>query len=218
MPQNTINHITPSNFELLKVNSELNWLNITVILFCILLIIISKSISSKSIASIISLNKNNPLQPKGTITYLLSLNYFIVVTLYIWNYYALTSIDFNYNSFFIILISVIGISLLKLTVIYLIDILFKRNNHFHITLHIQFYKLQGIILLLLYILTYFFDNQTLTTTYLFILIFTIILIIIREIKSLFTALNNRISLLYLILYLCTLELLPIALIIKFFLY
>jgi hypothetical protein len=50
--------------------------------------------------------------------------------------------------------------------------------------------------------------------YLICAIIFIILMVTREIKSLFTALNKGISLFYIILYLCTLEILPLILIIK----
>jgi len=213
---NYINHINSTDFELIKLNSEINWLNIAALLICVILIISSKIISSDSIYSIIGLRKEKSQTSKGLPSYFLSLNYFIVISLYIWNYYVINNNNEKFYSLFIIFAIVVSISFTKLLTIYLIDILFKRKNHFHLKLHFQFYQLLGAILLPLYVLTYFFEPKHLIISYFFIFILAILLLITREILSLFTALNNRISLLYLILYLCTLELLPIALVAKFF--
>ncbi len=213
---NSIKYINHSNFELIKLNSELNWLNIIALLVCVLLVISSKIISSDSILSIIGIRTEKTQTSKGLPSYFLSLNYFIIVSLFIWNYYIIINTNSLYNSLFIVLAIVIGISFLKLLIIFIIDFLFKRKDHFHIKLHFQFYQLLGVILLPLYILTYFFEPKNLLLTYFYILILIILLLIVREFISLFTALNNRISLLYLILYLCTLELLPIILVAKFF--
>lgn len=213
---NSIKHIDHTNFELIKLNSEVNWLNIILVLICITLIISSKMISSDSIISIIGLKKEKKQTSKGLPSYFLNLNYFIIVSLFLWNYYITISQTNQFYSFFILLSIVIGVSLLKILVIYLIDTLFNRNNHFHVRIHFQFYQLFGIILLPLYILSYFFEPKNLLHFYLYVSILFILGLITREILSLFTALNNRISLLYLILYLCTLELLPVVLVIKLF--
>jgi|GEM_PF-1913395 len=213
---NSITHINHTNFELIKLNSEINWLNISALLLCVILIISSKIISSDSIYSIIGLRQEKSQTSKGLPSYFLSLNYFIVISLYIWNYYIINNDNEKPYSLFIIFLIIISISFTKILTIYLIDILFKRKNHFHLKLHFQFYQLLGAILLPLYVLTYFFEPKYLMISYFYIFILAILLLITREILSLFTALNNRISLFYLILYLCTLELLPIALVAKFF--
>lgn len=213
---NYINHITHTDLELIKLNSQINWLNIIALLVCVILIISAKLISSESILSIIGLKKEKTLTAKGLPSYFLSLNYFIVLALFLWNYYSITTNTKEIYSLFIIFAIIIGVSFLKIFAIYSIDVLFRRKKHFHLKLHFQFYQLIGVILLPLYVLTYFLESEHLITSYYYILILSILLLIIRETLSLFTALNNRISLLYLILYLCTLELLPIALVIKFF--
>ena len=213
---NYINYINHTDFELNNLNSGINWLNIAAVLLCVALIISSKIISSDSISSIIGLRKVKTQTSKGLPSYFLSLNYFIVVSLYIWNFDMVYNGTQHFYSLFLILTLVLGVALIKLLTIFLIDVLFKRKNHFHLKLHFKFYQLQGVTLLPLYVLTYFLESNTLIISYLCILILSVILLIVRETLSLFTALNNSISLLYLILYLCTLELLPIALIFKFF--
>ena len=213
---NSITHIDYTNLQLIRQNSEINWLNVISLLLCISLIISSKMISSDSISSIIGLKKEKTQTTKGLPSYFLSLNYFIVITLYIWNYYITTNDANHLYSLFIIFSIVIGISYIKLLTIYLIGTFFKRKDHFHLKLHLKFYKLLGVLLLPLYVLTYFFTPENLLFAYIFIAILSLLLLITREILSLFAALNNRISLLYIILYLCTLELLPIALVTKLF--
>lgn len=213
---NTVNHINNLDFELIKLNSEINWFNITSILICVSLVISSKIISSDSIVSIIGLRNKKTQSSKGLPSYFLSFNYFITVSLFIWNYYITTNNSNAFYSFFLILATVTTVSFVKLLLMYSINILFNQKNHFHIRLHFKFYHLLGIILLPLYVLSYFFEPKNLLLFYFYVSILFTLVLITRELLSLFTALNNRISLLYLILYLCTLELLPIILAIKLF--
>jgi hypothetical protein len=166
---NSITHINHTDFELIRLNSVINWLNIIALLICVSLIISSKIISSNSISSIIGLRKEKAQTSKGLPSYILSLNYFIVISLYVWNYYKTISDTYFSYSFFLIFVSIIGISFIKHLTIYLIDTLFKRKNHFHLKLHFQFYQQLGVVLLPLYVLTYFFEPKNLLLSYFYIL-------------------------------------------------
>ncbi len=119
------------------------------------------------------------------------------------------------------LIGVIGLSVFKNLLIFIIAFVFKRRDYFHIQNHFSFYQIIGVIFVPLFILSYFLGdfvvfNKSITMleTYTFFGLLALIILVIRELKSLFTALTKSISLFYIILYLCTLEILPIILLIK----
>ena len=157
----------------------------------------------------------------------LIVNYYVITTLFIWQF-CLTKYMPNINSaiLFLYLLSVVFIvSNLKLIMILVIDTLFNRRDHFHIRLHLYYFQVLGLIVLPIYVLSFYLGDNiaqdsflngyfTKMNLYFVAALLFITIIIIREIKSLLTALNNRISLLYIILYLCTLEILPLILVIK----
>ena len=215
MPKNILNHIDYSNLELNHINTGIDWFNVSAVFLCVCLIIIGRKFNPDSFQTIFKPSNNR--SSNGISTILLITNFIITMSLFLWRAYSINySNEHSISLFFLILFSIIGVLLLKIGIIYFIDVLFKRNNHFHITLHLKFYQLIGLVLLPIYILTYFLEQTNLNRAYILALIIFICLIIFRESKALFTALNNRISLLYIILYLCTLELLPIVLSFKIF--
>ena len=77
--------------------------------------------------------------------------------------------------------------------------------------HFIFYQIGGLIMTPFLLFTHFIpaEFQAITTTICLILV--MLLLFIREIQSLQRALKARVSVLYIILYLCTLEILPLVL-------
>ncbi|MEX1000773.1 MAG: DUF4271 domain-containing protein [Crocinitomicaceae bacterium] len=78
--------------------------------------------------------------------------------------------------------------------------------------HLVFFQVGGIILTPIIILSHFLSYQWQSPILLATLIFVGFLIVLREFQSIARAIKARISLLYIILYLCTLELLPLVLV------
>jgi len=230
MESNLVKYIHDSNFELIQSQHNFDWFNWSIVLVCIVLVIIARQSNYEYLPKLFKLQNNfntNTNNLSKLPSFLLITNYYLVISLFIWQF--LIGLNaFNLNTYLIYgltLISLISLSISKLIIIYIVDILFKRKNHFHIRYHLSFTQIIGIIVLPFYIFSFFlFPNQNLDLfvnvtigridIYLFVLIIFSLTILYREFKSLFAALNNRISLLYIILYLCTLEILPLILAIK----
>ena len=230
---NLIKHTTTSEFYLIDNYSEIDWLNWTLIIISLLLIIISRVSDYNYIPNMFRKNySNNSVTLKKLSSITLLINYYLIVSLFIWQYIIIT----NNNLFtapillLFVFLGVIILSNLKFLVMFFINTLFKQRTHFHIKIHISYYQVTGLILTPLYILSYFlsyfleppynklemFLNHSISKldVYLMCGIIIVLIIVVREIKSLFTALKNRIPLFYIILYLCTLEILPLILVIK----
>jgi len=230
MESNHVKYIHDSNFELMQTHQYFDWFSWSIVLVCLILVIVSRLSNYDYISKLFKRHNNfnsnaNSLSKLSSI--LLIVNYYLVISLFIWQFIIeLNVLTLNtYLLFGIVLVSLVSLSTFKIISIYMIDILFKRKNHFHIRYHLSFTQIIGILALPLYVFSFFlFPNQNLDLflnvsihkidIYLFVLILFSLTILFREFKSLFTALNNRISLLYIILYLCTLEILPLILAIK----
>jgi hypothetical protein len=82
--------------------------------------------------------------------------------------------------------------------------------------HLVYYQVGGLILTPILILCHFFPEHTYHYVALVCLVFIGLLILVREFQSMARALKARVGVLYIILYLCTLEILPLALIVYAF--
>ncbi|MBD3637968.1 MAG: DUF4271 domain-containing protein [Crocinitomicaceae bacterium] len=82
--------------------------------------------------------------------------------------------------------------------------------------HLIYYQVGGILLTPILFLSHFFSENIYSKIILGCLIISGLLILLREIQSLGRAIKSRISPLYIILYLCTLELMPFVLVIYAF--
>jgi len=219
MEKNNIEHISNSTFELESINHGIDWLNWTMVLICVISIIGSRISDYNYIPNLFKLKTNynsNQIHTKKISSLSLLLNYLVILTLFIWQYIIISGKNFiaPLLLFLLILGGIILGTSLKFLIIYVIDVVFKRKIHFHINLHITYFQISGIILLPFYFLSFFSESGIKSQIYLAVAVLFSLNLIIRELKSLLTALNNRISLLYIILYLCTLEILPLILAVK----
>ena len=109
----------------------------------------------------------------------------------------------------------IGAILLKWLIVGLISFVTKTKagTTEHILNHVIFFQIGGMILTPILILTHFVSEDLQFLISIVLVAIIGLLILIREIQSLLRALKARIPALYIILYLCTLELLPILLIV-----
>lgn len=219
-----IQHTTNSEFNLIEKQIQLDWLNWIVILLCLISIIVSRVSDYSYIQNLFKRNNNfntNAITLKKLSSLSLLFNYYLIISLFIWQYIIITNNNLFSQSvlFFILITGVISLSVFKFIIIFIIDTLFLQRNHFHIKLHLSYYQILGIVLVPLYILSYKLDmfltnDINKADVYVIFAVIVVLITVIREIKSLFTALKNRISLFYIILYLCTLEILPLILAIK----
>lgn len=219
MSQSNIEYISNSSFQLETINHSFDWLNWTMVAICVLAIIASRISNYNYIPNLFKQKTNynsNQTTLKKFSSIILTANYVVILTLFIWQYLTITGVNFfSPIVLFVIIFGglIVGI-FSKFAIIYMVDVVFNRKVHFHINLHLSYFQLSGVLLVPFYILSFFAPVEIKSNVYLVVLVLFSLTLIIRELKSLFTALNNRISLLYIILYLCTLEILPLILAIK----
>ena len=139
-------------------------------------------------------------------SYLLAFTYFTS--------FACILIHFISNSYSEFAIPILGgllsITVLKWLVIWMISFVSKTNSGTteHILNHAIFFQIGGLILTPILILTHFAPTIYQMAISIGLVAIIVLLILIREIQSLLRALKARIPALYIILYLCTLEMLP----------
>lgn len=85
----------------------------------------------------------------------------------------------------------------------------KSGIYEHLLNHFIFFQVSGIILTPLLIFTHYLSKSYLTSVSIGLLFILFFCIFIRELHSLGRAIQAKVSLFYIILYLCTLELLPL---------
>ncbi|MFT4599984.1 MAG: hypothetical protein ACI857_000152 [Arenicella sp.] len=144
-------------------------------------------------------------------SFLLSLTYFNCLGVIV-SYIAFeTHSDFS----LLFLLILCGAMLLKWLIMISITYLSQTKSGIqeHLYNHAVFFQLGGLILTPILILTHFFPEGWQWSISIGLGVFVAILILLREIQSLIRSLKARVNPLYIILYLCTLELLPLVLII-----
>jgi hypothetical protein len=212
--KNYIDSNNISQFELTNYEYSFDYFTWAIVLISCLLIIISKFSNSNIINQLIKnsfTSKQDNSKSKGMHNILLNINFVLIISLFTNRLFQINNLKSDALTFLYWCIGIFMILGIKMIIIYFIDTIFKRQDHFHIFHHLNFYKLSGIILLPLYVFTYFVPEHFKSIALTICISFIIIFIILREIKSFFNALSHRISLLYIILYLCTLEILPLIL-------
>jgi hypothetical protein len=156
-------------------------------------------------------NTQEELKLRSVTSILLTLTYFNCLAIVI-----SSLVDFNNGALILLFLSIfLGAALLKLVLIKSMVFLTKvsEGSQEHIFNHFIFYQIAGVILSPILIITHFAPESIQTFVIVFSVSLLILLIIVREIQSFFRAINIKVPLLYIILYLCTLELLPLVLII-----
>ena len=121
--------------------------------------------------------------------------------------------------FTLLFVTILSVAaLIKLGTINFIGFVAKSNRgtYEHTLNHFIFFQLGAIILTPILIFTHFLSDQMGEVVGFILLGIIALLIFIRELQSFVRAFRSGVSTLYIILYLCTLELLPLVLIIKVF--
>jgi len=80
--------------------------------------------------------------------------------------------------------------------------------------HLIFFQITGILMTPVLCFTHFSSQTVQNSTIISLAIFICIMIVVRELQSFIRAIRLRVSLVYIILYLCTLEIIPLVVIIK----
>jgi len=114
------------------------------------------------------------------------------------------------------LVGIVVIFLLKYSLIKSIGYLSqtREGTSEHWINHLIFFQISGILITPVLCFTHFLSQSVQYRVMLMLAILVGIMIFIREIQSFIRAIRVRVSLLYIILYLCTLEIIPLVVIIK----
>ena len=145
---------------------------------------------------------------------LLNFTFFSSVGVIIW----MATLSDNNSDVLFITLALLLISIGKLIIIALTSLLTntKLGIQEHLLNHFIFYQIGGVILTPILIFTHYvpesYKPHLMITLFSFIGLF----IVVREFQSLVRALQYKISIFYIILYLCTLELLPLMVGIRVF--
>jgi len=144
--------------------------------------------------------QNKPSSVLLTLTYFTSLSALI-------SYFVSKSFN-DYAAPLILLL--IGLFLLKWIAMYSIVFFTQSRSgiYEHFYNHTVFYQIGGIVMTVVLIFIHFLPDEFQNVAAITLLSIVLILLLLRETLSLFRALKSRVPALYIILYLCTLELLP----------
>ncbi len=219
MNSNYINRIFQGDLSLTPINHSIDWSDWVVLSLCVITLLISRIFNFEYINTF---HKKNPdfYSTNKASVYSLVINFILTASFFLKQ--VITTFNFS-NSFFnnnstliylTLFFTISGIIILKFLTLYTLRILFNTKYSFTIYYHLKYYQIIGLLMLPLFLFTYFIQIEI--KSYVFLVAFIIygLLIIIREVEIFITALKQKISLLYIILYLCTLEILPLILFIK----
>lgn len=219
MGTNYIDYIFHNDFSLSPIVSSFDWVDWLFFCLSIISLLVSRLINFDFLTTFF----NNPPEYFSTnkvSVFSLSINFVLTSSFFLKHIISINTpayTFFNQNSLlaYLILFSSISlIILIKFLILYLLRIIFNSKVSFTIYYHLKYYQLIGLLALPLFILTYFVKSDIKIYFFGFAFIIYYLLIILREIEIFLTALKQKVSLLYIILYLCTLEILPLILIIK----
>ena len=142
----------------------------------------------------------------------------ILLTLIYFNNLAIMFTYLAFEAYGIFMLVILGILLAAALVKWLAmwSIMFVGEYRSGVTEHgmnhLIFYQVGGIILTPVLFISHFFPNEIYHFIIIGCLIFAGVLLIYRDIQSIGRAIKARVSPLYIILYLCTLEIMPLVLI------
>jgi hypothetical protein len=212
---NTITKINNSDLSLIPLHQSIDFADWVVIGLCILTILLSRIINSNYIVALFKSKDFSFSNNKVSLISLL-LNYIFTLSLFIKSIIEMNGrlLISPFYTYLILTSILIGITIIKFLTMLSITNIFGGKNNFHTFYHLKFYQITGVVMLPLYIFSYFFNEKSKFYLLSFAFILYVLLIIIREMSAFIIAIKNSVSFLYIILYLCTLEILPLILFIK----
>lgn len=204
------------------INDNQAYFTVTILILCLILIALDRYFNPNHLSNLFSF-KINLNQLKQTTSYsrliLLQFNFLLIASLIIYDIVKYISED-NFFDNIIYYFSILGLvfiyHLFKILSLYFISLIFSRKHLFDLDNWFKFTNSLGVISLPIILLFIFQSNSYKPTFYLTALIILSIVFLIFLIKNLRSAIVDKISFLYIILYLCTLEILPILLILQYF--
>ncbi|NOQ71647.1 MAG: DUF4271 domain-containing protein [Crocinitomix sp.] len=159
-------------------------------------------------------NIREDLNLRGITSILLNLTYFTCAGVIAWK----TTRSDIHNTILILVAALFIGAFIKLIIIQLLMFFTSAKIGFqeHLINHLLFFQIGGILLTPILIFTQYIPTSYREITLIAILILLALIIFIREFQSLTRAMQHKISFFYIIVYLCTLELLPLVVGIRVF--
>ncbi len=154
-------------------------------------------------------------------SYFLLINFFLITSLFFAEFFDdafSQKINSSIHPVFIILSAFTVFLTLKVGLMLLIANWFKRKVLFDINNLLHYYQIMGIILVPIIGISYFQGDIVRFWATIIILVSGLSLFLYFSYKSLKLALQYNISFFYIILYLCTLEIMPLLLIVRYLVY
>jgi len=216
--------MNPRDFDIgvlkpiLTYSEPLSWVAITL---CLILISLARLSNFNYISGLfkLSTNYNQKLSSIRTRpSYLLLCNYVLISSVYL-NMILGFDPDTNFNTFLpsiltIFLIFII-LQILKVGSMLLLANWFGRKVYFDVSNLLRYYQIIGVIMVPLIVLSFFQNDQIRYWFIIMALIPGLLIYLYFMYKSLKTAIQFNISFFYIILYLCTLEILPPVLLVRY---
>ena len=114
------------------------------------------------------------------------------------------------HHFFLALI-LVGLAVIKMVIIVFLEFILndKRGLQEHRMNHLIFFQIGGLVLTPILIFTHYISDDYVNLMLIILASIVILLVLIREIQTIIRAIQFRISVFYIILYLCTLEIIPL---------
>ncbi|MEZ4938138.1 MAG: DUF4271 domain-containing protein [Crocinitomicaceae bacterium] len=199
------------------------------LVFTMILLALVRFRSPKTFVSIFRIAMNNAhmhlhlregFNVNGIASYLLQFNYFVVIGVLGYCIYDIFSFskEINWIILFVCLTAPLFFFLIKIFLVRFFAFLVETNQGFfeYLTNYKIFFQLQGILLLPFAVGLVFSDSQTQYYLALITISLFTFLGIFRTALSFLYAIRYGFSVLYIFLYLCTLEILPLVVIFKLF--
>ena len=219
MNTNYINKVFQTDFYLEPINNSIDWSDWVVLGLCILTLISSRILNFEYLTTFFKKSPDYFSTNKASVLSLV-FNFILTSSFFLKQVILAPPLSFSFfknNNLLIYLtlfLSISALIILKFLTLYLLRILFNTKSNYILYYHLKYYQMMGILILPLFLLSYFLSPEIKTYIYGFSFILYCLLLIRRESEIFFTALKQRVSFLYIILYLCTLEILPLILSIK----
>ena len=216
--------MNPRDFDigvLSPIANSLDALSWFTLFICLILIAIARATNYGYILELFNPSTNfnqKSITLNSRSSYALLINYLLISALYLtllFNEYG--GSQMNTLFFLIVFLSFTVLLSIKIGIMYLLANWFNRKFYFDINNSLRYFQIIGILLVPIVGFTFF---QSTETKHIFLIINTFIGIstfIYFLYKSLKVAIQLNISLFYIILYLCTLEILPTLLLGKYLL-
>lgn len=221
MESNYINRVFHGDLSLIPIHHSIDWTDWMILSLCVITLLISRLLNFEYLTTFYKKVPDFYSTNKASVVSLL-LNFMLISSFFIKQILTAnnnkTYFSFLTNNslllYLIIFTVILSVIFIKIVILYFLRVLFNAKVNFTIYFHLKYFQIIGLLILPLFLFSYFIKSEIKIYFFISAFIFYVLLILMREVEIFLAALKQKISLLYIILYLCTLEILPLILFIK----